>query len=158
MPSHRASQASEVSPALRGYGVVLVLLFVMVVVVAAVLLSGEARHQLSLSFMRQPERYVELYFSDDLPIEFNSGPDRIGIKTAFTIVNHEGDRARFPYLAQVVNEANAPLGQVRGSVEIPNGSSFTTVVVVDIAASESWSAIEIVLEGRNEHIRFLQPE
>ena len=155
MPSRRLALLLEKRPRLHGYGGVLAVLLALLVVGATVIaLSSQAREQVTLSFVRQPEKYTELYFSGD-GAQASFGSDWVVVKIAFTVVNHEGERTSFPYVVQVVNAAEAPLGRARGSVDLTDGMSLTTIVVVVISATEAWAAVEVDLEGRSERIRFL---
>ena len=144
-------------PVLRGYGRVLAVLLALLVVGATIVaLSSQARHQVALSFVRQQDKYTELYFSGDGPTQVSPGPDRVVVNVSFTVVNHEGETTRFPYAVQAVNEAGTPVGRAEGSMDVTDGNLLTTTVAVDIPATESWSAVDVDLEGRNEHIRFLR--
>jgi hypothetical protein len=144
---------------LRGYGGVLAVLLALLVVGATVVaLSSQARHQVALSFVRQPEKYTELYFSRNGPTQVSSDPDRVVVNVSFTLVNHEGKTTIFPYAVQVVNDAEEPLGRAEGSVDVAPGDLVTTTAAVDIPATKPWSAVDVNLEGRTEHIRFLPSE
>jgi hypothetical protein len=151
-PAHTPDKQSV----LRGYGGVLAVLLALLVVGATVVaLSSQARHQLALSLVRQPEKYTELYFAGDGPTQVSPGTDRAVVHVSFTVANHEGETTRFPYAVQVVNDAEAPLGRAEGSVEVGGGNSVTVTLAVVIPATEPLSAVDVDLEGRNEHIRFL---
>jgi hypothetical protein len=144
-------------PLLRGYGGVLAALSALLVVGGAMAaLSGQARHQLALSFLRQPERYAELYFAGDGPTQASGSPDWVVVNVPFTVVNHEGRTSRFPYAVQVITDAEAPVGRVDGSADVADGNSLTATVAVGIPASEPWSAVDVSLAGRSQHIRFLR--
>jgi hypothetical protein len=157
-------------PPLRGYSGVLAALFALLVVGAIVVaLSGQARHQVALSLVRQPERYTELYFSGNGPTEGSpsysvvgraaarpgSLPGRVVVNVPFTVANHEGRATRFPYAVRVVDDAEALLGQAEGALDPADGQSLTTTVAVDIPATGQRAAVDVDLEGRGEHIRFL---
>jgi len=142
---------------LRGYGVVLAVLLALFAVGATVAaISGSFRHQVALSLVRQPEKYTVLYFSDGLR-QANLRPHLVTLTVSFTVMNHEGKATRFPYAVQVVDQAKAPIGRTEGSVEIADGRDATAVVDVNVPDSEAWSAIDVNLPGRAEHIRLLQP-
>jgi hypothetical protein len=155
-------------PLLRGYSGVLAVLFALLVVGAIVVaLSSQARHQVALSLVRQPEKYTELYFSGDGPTASysvvgravarpGSFRGRVVVNVSFTVANHEGRATRFPYAVRVVNDAGALLGRAEGSLDVADGQSSTTTVAVDIPATGERAAVDVDLEGRTEHIRFLQ--
>jgi hypothetical protein len=144
-------------PVLRGYGVVLAVLLALLAVGATVAaVSGSARHEVVLSLVRQPEKYAELYFSGNGLTQVSPSPDRVISRVTFTVVNHEGKATRFPYAVQLVDQAETPVGRTEGSVEVADGSAAATTAAVDVPASAAWSAIEVNLQGREEHIRLLQ--
>jgi hypothetical protein len=142
--------------ALRGYGVVLAVLLALLAVGATVAaISGSFRHEVVLSLVRQPEKYTVLYLSDGLRWASPS-PDRVIMTVSFTVVNHEGKATRFPYAVQVLDPAKTPIGRTEGSVDIADGSDATAAVDVNVPVSAGWSAVEVNLLGRVEHIRLLQ--
>jgi hypothetical protein len=151
-PAHAADKQSV----LRGYGGVLAVLLALLVVGATlVALSSQARDQAVLSFVRQPEKYTELYFSGDGLTQASFGPDSVLVQVSFTVVNHEGERTSFPYVVQVVNKGGAPVGRFEGTADVADGNLLTTIVAVVIPATEAWAAVDVDLEGRSERIRFL---
>jgi hypothetical protein len=144
-------------PVLRGYGAVLAVLLALLAVGATVLtFSTRARHQLVLSFVPQPEKYTALYFSGNGLTQVSPSPDLVILTVSFTVANHEGKATRFPYAVQVVDRAKTPVGRTEGSVEVADGSEATPRVAVNVPASAAWSAVEVNLQGRAEHLRLLQ--
>jgi hypothetical protein len=157
MQSRRLADLTEKWPGLHGYGGVLAVLAALIVVGATVIaLSSQARDQVALSFVRQPEKYTELYFSRDGPTQASFSRDWVLVKVSFTVVNHEGEMTSFPYVVQVVNDADALLGRAHGSLDLADESSLTPTVAVVIPATEAWAAVDVDLEGRSQHIRFLR--
>lgn len=144
---------------LRGYGVVLAVLMALLVVgVTLVGLSSEARHQVALSIVRQPEKSMELYLTPGRPPQVIPTPDGEVIGVSFTLVNHEGQTTEYPYSVRLVNPAAALVARAGGSVEVQDGSAVTTTVAVDVPTSATWSAVEVDLEGRAEHLRVLRSQ
>lgn len=140
---------------LRQYAGVLVTIVVLAVTGATVLtFSAWARHQLALSFVRQPTHYTVLYA--DALTQGIPNPDLVTLTVSFTVVNREGKATRFPYGVQVVDHAETPVGRTAGSLEVADGSDATATVTVNVPASAAWSAVEVNLEGRVERIRLLQ--
>ncbi len=153
MHSDTSARAETKRPVLHGYrGVTIVILGFVVVGATVLTLSSQARHELALSFVRQPTYYTELYFSTDRPTEKVSGFGMTTVSIPFTVVNHEGQTTVYPYAIQVVNQAQVPVARTEGRVEVPDGSSTTTTVAVEVPASTPWTAIEINLKGRAEHL------
>jgi hypothetical protein len=142
-------------PVMRGYGVVLAVLLALLAVGATLAaVSGTVRHEMILSLVRQPEKYTVLYFSDGLS-QVSPSPDRVIMTVSFTVVNHEGKATRFPYAVQVVDRAKTPIVRKEGSVQVADGSDATARVDVNVPVSAGWSAVEVNLLGRAEHIRLL---
>jgi hypothetical protein len=157
MRSQTSGRTETKRPILRQYAGVLVAIVVLVVTGATVLtFSTQARHQLVLSFVRQPEKYTALYFSGIGLTQVSPSPDLVILTVSFTVVNHEGKATRFPYAVQVVDRAKTPVGRTEGSVEVADASDATPTVAVNVPASAAWSAVEVDLQGRAEHIRLLR--
>jgi hypothetical protein len=153
MQPRTAAHAEQRKPALRGYRGVLTAILVFVASGAASLaFSGQARHQLAISFVRQPTHYTELYFSADRPREELSGFDVTTVRIPFTVVNHEGRPTTYPYVVEVLDPHQVPIGQAEGSVEVPDGTAWTTTVGVDVSVSAQWTALEVSLVGRPERL------
>jgi hypothetical protein len=155
-------------PVRRAYREVLVVLLILLLIGATLFaVWGKARHQLVLSFVRQPDRYTELYFSAAMPIQITPGQsdgevvEGAGggeqvVNVFFTVVNHEGQTMSFPYVLKVADVAGVPVGQAGGSVEVPDGTSSPVSVAVKISGNEPWSSVDVALVGRSEHIRYLR--
>lgn len=145
-------------PALRGYGGVLAVLFAVLVVGAAVVaVSDQAGRHLILSLVRQPETYTELYFSEDEPLLVDTGDSgEVAVTVSFVVVNHEGRTSQYPYAVQVLGEADLPVAQMEGLMEIADGSSSTATVTIEVPEGAPWLAVNVRLLGRAEHIRFLR--
>ncbi|MFZ0832469.1 MAG: hypothetical protein WAM92_05180 [Mycobacterium sp.] len=133
---------------------------------AVVAVSGEARHQLALSFTRQPSRYAELYFSGGppalvgqprpAPADAGPGNDSTAMKVSFTVANHHDATTTFPYEVEVVDAAGTTLGRAHGSVTVKDGTAQMTTATVGLSAAEQWSAVEVRLDGRDERIQMLR--
>ncbi len=156
-------------PALRGYGRVLAAVVALLIVGGALVgFSGEARHQLALSFTRQPTQYAELYFSGNpttlltrkspTALGAGFGEEQVQMNVTFTVANHDGETSAFPYEVEVVDDTRTTLGRADGSVTVHNGSAQPTAATVDFVAAEQWSAVEVRLIGRGERIRILRAE
>lgn len=152
---------------LRGYsGVVAILASLAVLAAAVCALSGTARHEFALSFIRQPTKYAELYFSVARAVEVSSGtaaatpsgqpaPGAV-VNVFFAVGNHEGQAGDFPYQVQVTNDVGEVIGRTNGSVDVPNDQRSEVWARVDISADQQWSRVDVALTGRSEHIHFLR--
>jgi hypothetical protein len=137
MRSQTSGRTETKRPILRQYAGVLVAIVVLVVTGATVLtFSTGARHQLVLSFVRQPEKFTALYFSGPGLTQVSPSPDLVILTVSFTVDNHEGKATR----------------RTEGSVEVADGSEATPTVAVNVPASAAWSAVEVNLQGRAEHL------
>lgn len=123
-----------------------------------VVLSGQVRHQLALSFVRQPTHYTELYFAAPGPVEVASDGDLVTVSVRFTVVNHEGHTTVYPYIAGVSDQAGIPLGQADGSIAVPDESSLTKAVPVVMPIPARWAAIDVSLQSRAERLHLLRSE
>lgn len=156
-PGSDHGQLPQTSGVLRGYGSVLgAVLAVIVMGATAMAFSSEVRRQVAISFVPQPEKYTELFFSGDGPREVSPGPGRFVVNVPFTVANHEGQAITYPYAVEVSSNTDALLARIEGSVDVPEAHMLPTTVAVDLPAAGAWSAIEVDLEGHSEHIRFLR--
>lgn len=157
VPEADSRAAAVKLPALRGYGRVLtVLLGLLVAGATVVALSSEARQQVALSFVPQPEKFTELYFSADKPTQVSSGPDGESVRVFFTIANHEGQTNAMPYTVRLVDESGVPLAGAVGSVAVPHDEATEVTAAVQAPSSPPWLAVEVSLDGRTERIRLLR--
>jgi hypothetical protein len=153
------SQGADRRPMLRGYGVVLAAVLVLLLSGATVgVLSSGARHQLAMSFMHQPERYTELYFSAARAAQVPNTTDRLAVTVSFVVTNHEGQAVDYPFVVTLVDQADRPVASTTGVVEVPDAKSATPSVVVDVPGWARWTAIEVHLVGRSEQLRVLRSQ
>lgn len=146
-------------PWLRGYGAVgLVVLGLIVAGAVAISVSGVARQQLALSFIPQPERYTELYFSGERPVDSVADAAGESVQVRFTIANREGRAEALRYTVRVVDDAEGPLSDVPGSVQLENDGVTTISATVPLPFATRWSAVEVTLDGRPERLRFLRTQ
>lgn len=138
----------------RGLGAILLL----VVAGATVVLSGQVRHQLALSFIPQHTDYTELYFAADGPVVVASEGDFMTVNVRFTVVNHEGHRTVYPYVVGVADQAGIDVWRANGSVAVPDEGSVTTAVAVAVPILAPWTAVGVILQRRDERIHLLRSE
>jgi hypothetical protein len=143
-------------PVRRGPGGVWVALAALIMLGATVItVSGQARHQVAVSFVPQPVKYTELYFTGDGPRQRGYGRDWVLLAVPFTVANHEGESTIIRYMVQAVDDREASVGRAEGTAELPDGTSVAVVADVAVPATERWAAVEVRLTGRSERIRFL---
>ena len=152
-------QRSGKQPLLGGYvGALGALLAVVIVCATLMAVSSEVRRQVVISFVPQPERYTELYFSGNGPTEVRSHDGLVVVTIVFTVGNHEGGPNMYRYAVDAVNDGGAVLARVDGSVDVPDRKMLTITVALEISTTDSWSAVNVNLAGRGERIRFLRSE
>ena len=112
----------------------------------------EIRHQLAISFSRQPTPYTELYFTNPrtLPTFLSvSRPDSF----SFTIVNREG-RARVYSYVVTLSSSQGTSTVRNGTIDVEDGRASTRVVDVGPAKPGLAYTITVKLLGRSETIHF----
>jgi hypothetical protein len=108
------------------------------------------RHQLALSFTRQPTPYTELYFDPmDQVVEAQNGTFPSPI--SFVITNHEGAATRYSYTA-VLTGSSGPFGSGQGDVTLPAGSSAHIQVTLDHAGYTGSYLVTISLADKPQSI------
>jgi len=112
----------------------------------------EIRHQLAVSFSRQPTPYTELYFTNPrtLPTFLSmSRPDSF----SFTIENHEGRAHIYSYVVTMSSsQGTSTVGS--GAIGVADGRASTRVVDVAPAKPSLAYTITVKLLGRSETIHF----
>jgi hypothetical protein len=152
---HAPTDVTGRPPQFRGYGVVaLVLVGVVVASAGLMAVSDEARRQFAVSFVPKPERYTELYFSDQQPVEVTDGPAGETVRVRFTIANHEGRTEVLRYTVGIVDGASVPLGVTGDIVDMRDADSTTITSTISVPAAAQWSAVEVALDGRSERLSF----
>jgi hypothetical protein len=153
------SPGAQRLPVLRGYGVVLAAVLVVLLTGAIVsVLSSGARHQLAMSFMHQPERYTELHFSAANAAQVANTTDQLSVTVSFVVTNYEGQAVDYPFVATLVDRTERPVANATGVVEVPDAKSATATVVIHVSGSAAWTAIEVNLTGRSERLRVLRSQ
>lgn len=112
----------------------------------------EIRHQLAISFSRQPTPYTEFYFTNPraLPTFLSvSRPDSF----SFTIVNHEGRARTYSYVVTLSSsQGTSTVGS--GTIGVEDGRATTRVVDVGPAKRGLAYTVTVKLLGRSETIHF----
>jgi hypothetical protein len=154
----RRAGAGKVSTALRGYrGIALILLLAAALLAVGGLVSGPVRHELALSFTRQPVGYTELYFSGDEMTVRPAGAGIVAVDTTFTIANHDDRATVFPYLVQVVDHSGTPLSGSWDELNVPGAGAVSTTATVDVPDLVDWAAVDVQLVGRPERLHLVRP-
>ncbi len=110
----------------------------------AALVSPAIRHALSVSFQRQPARYVELYFADESAAR--SCPVQDGtLRVVATVRSHLADPVAVPFAVTVSTgvQAEGIVGTTPGSA-----SDFGATVAVPRSAY----TVQVTLPGRSERL------
>jgi hypothetical protein len=110
------------------------------------------KHQVELSFIRQPTPYTELFFSDPVALPAKLRIDKPNSFT-FTIVNDEGRSDSFNY-SVVVSTGKSVNVSRRGSVTIRNSGSASRTVAVVPKSRKSRYLITVVLGVSGQSIHF----
>jgi hypothetical protein len=158
MSMGKHSLTDETRSVAHRYRYVLAAILLFLLAGATVVVSGQVRHQLALSFVRQPTHYTELYFAAPGPVEVASDGDAVTVSVRFTVVNHEGRTTVYPYVVGVADQAGIPLGQADGSIAVADKGSSTEAVPVVMPISAPWAAINVSLQSRAERLHLLRSE
>jgi hypothetical protein len=141
-----------VSWSLFGFSVLTVLFMILLVV------SPWARHQLALSFARQPDTYTELYFAGSPPVSSTDIADQRQVRVNFVIANHEGVLTQYSYLIRVLDPTGASAGQREGSISVVDGEKRLNQLSVVLPAGKAWSTVTVSLLRRSEAIHYTAPD
>lgn len=127
------------------------LITILILIVAAAALSKQFRHQLTLSIVRQPTPYTQLYFSHPRALP---GKLKVDEKNTFqfTIVNDENRAFRYTYIV-VFDDSKSHLAST-GAVTLNNGQSVTRSVTVIPKDRKSKYQISVTLKGMNQSVHF----
>lgn len=116
---------------------------------AAVLVSATVRHQITMSFVRQPDHFTELYFTE--PEQLEDQGQFGGPAIDFTIANHEGHPHVYPYVVTLVAE-NLRLVTAHGQVRVPDTDEVRQRVVLGTSRPTTRYTVIVSLVGRAERI------
>jgi hypothetical protein len=115
-------------------------------------LSGTVRHQLLLSFTRQPDSFTELYFSSpgSLPSTFVAGRP-LGIRFGLT---NDSDSARtYVYIVEVTAHDRATIAEHSGALHV--GAHGAVVTSLHVMVPAGTSSLSVHLTGQPDVIRLL---
>lgn len=123
-----------------------------ILAIAAFLYPQQLKHQLAISFVRQPTPYTQLYFTnpEELPGSFNVNQK---ITFDFTIENDEGGTHTYTYTI-TLEDSRSRLVVDQQTVIIPDMSSAVLPVTVVPKDQKSRYLISVNLKGMNQSIHF----
>jgi hypothetical protein len=130
-------------------GVVPVTLVVLLAGVIAALVSPPVRHALSVSFQRQPTRYVELYFPDEG--KARGCPTADGeIAVVATVRSHLAGSQALRYRVAIATAAGRAVSSSTGVVGTTNGK--TSDFGARLRVPSSAYTVSVTLPGRTENL------
>ena len=132
---------------LRPYRIWLGIVLLLAGGLSALASSPAGRHQLALSFTREPAPYVALAF-DPVPVT-QSGPN---VAVAFTVTAHDGDSAALPYQVDVADSAGVRVTAVGQTRPASSDGDLHERVGLTLAPGRSWRRVDVGLVGRPETI------
>jgi hypothetical protein len=106
------------------------------------------RHQLEMSFKRQPQPYTELYFTAP-PTATEISADQFRSNVAFGITNHEGKTTRYSYVVTFRDDGHL-IGRATGTVTAAAEQTATTEATVGGSGDDgapAWDFAEVQLTG-----------
>jgi hypothetical protein len=119
--------------------------------VSAVAASATVRHQIALSFVRQPDRFTELYFTEPRQLEKQGNAGNALVD--FTIANHEGHTSVYPYVVTLAGGHMRPMN-AHGYVRVPDADHVQQRVVLRPGSSTTGYTVTVWLEGGTERIHY----
>lgn len=129
-----------------------------VIVLGLALLSPTVRHELAISFTRQPDSYTELYFTGPAPVSTAQVADRQQITVSFAVTNHEGRPSQYAYLIRLLGPSTTSAAERVGYITVDDGEMLNNHVALILPQERRWSVVEVSLVGRTEAIHYTAPD
>jgi hypothetical protein len=127
--------------------------------IAVTAFSPAIQHQLAISFVRQPDRYTELYFSDNEPVTLRKDLRSIVAEVRFKVRSHEGDQTAYHCRAVALDKALQVIGQSVTNASVQDGDTASVIETVRLSPRDSAAlrAIQVTLDGRVERLTYVMP-
>jgi uncharacterized membrane protein len=132
--------------------------FLAVIFLGLAFLSPMVRHEFSISFTRQPDRYTELYFAGPTPVSTGQVAGQQQITVSFAVTNHEGRSSRYTYLVRLLGSGTTSAAEHMGYIVGGDGETFNNHVVLTLPQENRWSVVDVNLVGRTEAIHYTAPD
>lgn len=122
-------------------------------------LSREARHQLAISFVRQPDGYTALYFPQENPVSFHQDPRTDVAEVRFAIGNHEGVYIIYRYHLTALDASRRYVGATTSTVQVADGQTVIVSALVPVPRLSGLviKTVSVTLDGRIEHLSYILP-
>jgi uncharacterized membrane protein len=127
-------------------------------VLALALLSPTGRHELAISFTRQPDSYTELYFTGPTPVSTARVAGRQQITVSFAVTNHEGRPTQYAYLVRLFDSGTTSATERMGYLAVGGGDTLNNHVALALPQESRWSVADVNLVGRTEAIHYTAPD
>ncbi len=111
------------------------------------------RHQLAISFTRQPSPFSALSFTDPTALPSTSRPGRT-TEFSFSITNREGRAVSYDYLVTASYGGGRLDSVENGRIQVPTGTTVDHLVRVTPRENSARYIFTVSLAGRPETIRF----
>jgi uncharacterized membrane protein len=125
-----------------------------IVVSGLVLLSPTVRHELAISFTRQPDSYTELYFTGPVPVSTAQVAGRQEITVSFAITNHEGHPSQYVYVVRVLDPSTTSTTERMGDIAVGNGEKFDNHIALALPHESHGFVVDVNIVGRTEAIHY----
>lgn len=120
----------------------------------AAIASPAVRHQLALSFTREPARYVEVFFAAPLLQRETPGGPAVQVPVR---VHAHGDELRAQAVVLSVRRSGRTTTR-RAVVDLDAGQARTVVLSAPIPAGAGPWRASVALPGRTERLQFTSPD
>lgn len=144
----RRAPRRSLSPRVAGIALIVAALGLGAVVLATT--SSAVRHQLALSFTRQPARYVELFVSSS-SVRTPLGAGRAHVRMEVEVRTHEEDLARQPVTLEV--RRGDAVTVRRRALSVPSGERALITLSAPLPRGRGPWVAEVTLPGRAERLR-----
>jgi uncharacterized membrane protein len=129
-----------------------------IIVLGLTLLSSTGRHELAISFTRQPDSYTELYFTGPTPVSTARVDGRQQITVSFAVTNHEGRPSHYAYLVRLLDSGTIPAMERMSYIAVGDGETLNNSVTLALPQESRWSIVDVNLVGRTEAIHYTAPD
>jgi uncharacterized membrane protein len=129
-----------------------------VIILGLALLSPMGRHELVISFTRQPDSYTELYFTGPTPVSTARVAGRQQITVNFAVTNHERRLTQYAYLVRLLDSGSTSATERMGYLAVGDGETLNNNVALALPSKSRWSIADVNLVGRTEAIHYTAPD
>lgn len=121
--------------------------------VGVLMVSPRVRHEVAISFSRQPDVFTELYFEGvrSQLVDKVSGQSRVEV--SFTVAKHGGaSEETYICIVQALTSDGSVAAELSKPLVVPRGNRRTAKVRLDLAPPGNYTSVAVELAGYSERI------